>query len=44
MGAIAITRIDYMKFIKGISPIMLALFVSSLILLMIGGMIGGTIA
>ncbi|WP_434333275.1 YfcC family protein [Mycoplasma capricolum] len=44
MGAIAITRIDYGKFVKGISPFVAVLSVSSLTLLLIGGAIGGTIA
>jgi uncharacterized ion transporter superfamily protein YfcC len=44
MGAVAIARVDYGKFLKGMAPIMGIMFVTSIALLAIGGAIGGSIA
>ncbi|MDQ0567489.1 putative ion transporter superfamily protein YfcC [Mycoplasma yeatsii] len=44
MGAVAIARMDYAKFLKGIAPFLGVLAASSLTLLLIGGAIGGPIA
>lgn len=44
MGALAIARVDYGKFLKGIAPFIGIIAVASMGLLAIGGVIGGTIA
>nr|NKE38289.1 YfcC family protein [Spiroplasma platyhelix PALS-1] len=43
MGALAISRISYDKLLKGIWPLLLILAATSIILLVLGGLIGGTI-
>ena len=44
MGALAISRVDYGKFLKGVAPLFGTFFVASIALLAIGGAIGGNIA
>lgn len=44
MGAIAIARVDYARFLKGVMPLVAIVFVASIGLLAAGGAIGGTIA
>ncbi|ATZ18463.1 arginine/ornithine antiporter [Williamsoniiplasma somnilux] len=44
MGAMAICRVDYGKFLKGIMPLLGILFALSIVLLAVGGVIGGSIA
>lgn len=43
MGALAISRISYDKLIKGVWPLLIILPVLSLVLLLLGSLIGGTI-
>lgn len=43
MGALAISRISYDKLVKGIWPLLAILSVASIILLVLGSLIGGTI-
>ncbi|WP_198402290.1 YfcC family protein [Mesoplasma florum] len=44
MGAVAISRVGYDRFLKGIWPVVLGAFIISIIMLSIGGAIGGSIA
>ncbi|WP_104207579.1 YfcC family protein [Williamsoniiplasma lucivorax] len=41
MGAMAISRVDYGKFLKGVAPLLGILFVASILLIAIGGAIAG---
>lgn len=43
MGALAISRISYDKLLKGIWPLLVILIVMSIVLLLLGSLIGGTI-
>jgi uncharacterized ion transporter superfamily protein YfcC len=44
MGAMALSRVNYLKFLKLVAPFIVLLFIVSILLLAIGGAIGGTIA
>jgi uncharacterized ion transporter superfamily protein YfcC len=44
MGAVAISKVGYDRFLKGIWPVVLGAFVISIVMLSIGGAIGGNIA
>ncbi|WP_027063430.1 YfcC family protein [Mesoplasma seiffertii] len=44
MGAVAISRVGYDRFLKGIWPVVLGAVVLSIVMLSIGGAIGGSIA